>query len=103
MRTPSTVRARALERVREITCQVLGDRDVRIYLFGSSVTGRPRRWSDIDVAIDTVRPLPSALLAELREQLEESEIPYDVDIVDLSKASPEIRASVAREGLLWRG
>ena len=70
---------------------------------GSSVTGRLRQSSDIDVAIDAVRVLPSALLAELRERLEESAIPYDVDIVDLSAASPEIRSSVEREGLLWRG
>ena len=100
---PATTRARALERVREITLQVLGDRDVRVYLFGSSVTGRLRRSSDIDVAIDPLRVVPSALLAELRERLEESEVPCDVDIVDLSAASPEIRASVEQEGLLWRG
>jgi predicted nucleotidyltransferase len=101
--TPATTRTRALERVREITLQVLGDRDARVYLFGSSVTGRLRQSSDIDVAIDAVRVLPSALLAELRERLEESAIPYDVDIVDLSAASPEMRASVEQEGLLWRG
>jgi predicted nucleotidyltransferase len=100
---PSIVRARAVARVREITCQVLGDRDVRLYLFGSCVTGHPRRWSDIDVAIDPVSPLPAALLAELRERLEESDVPYDVDIVDLSKTSPEMRARVVREGLLWKG
>ena len=101
--TPATSRARALERIREIIFQILGDRDVRVYLFGSSVTGRVRRSSDIDVAIDPQHVLPSALLAELRERLEESEVPYDVDIVDLSKASPEIRAGVEREGLVWRG
>ena len=101
--TPTTTRARALERVREIIFQVLGDHDVRVYLFGSSVTGRVRRSSDIDIAIDPLRALPSVLLAELRERLEESEIPYDVDIVDLSAAPPEIRARVEQEGLLWRG
>jgi predicted nucleotidyltransferase len=101
--TPRTTHARALERVRDITLQVLGGHDARVYLFGSSVTGRLRHSSDIDVAIDPVRALPSALLAELRERLEESAVPYDVDIVDLSTASPEIRSSVEREGLLWRG
>jgi predicted nucleotidyltransferase len=101
--TSAPARARALERVREITLQVLGDRAVRVYLFGSSVTGRVRRSSDIDVAIEPRGILPAALLAELRERLEESEVPYDVDVVDLSVASPEIRASVEREGLLWRG
>ena len=101
--TPATTRTRALERVREIIFQVLGSRDVRVYLFGSSVSGRTRRSSDIDVAIDPHGVLPATLLAELRERLEESAVPYDVDIVDLSAASPEIRASVEREGLRWSG
>jgi hypothetical protein len=57
----------------------------------------------MDIAIDPRGVLPSALLSDLRERLEESAVPYDVDIVDLSSASPEIRASVEREGLLWKG
>jgi len=96
-------RARALARVREIACQVLADHDARVYLFGSSARGQTRRWSDIDVAIDPLRPLPIDVLAKLRERLEESQIPYDVDVLDLSKASAEMRARVEREGLLWKG
>lgn len=101
--TSASARTRSLERVREIIVQVLGDCDARVYLFGSSVTGRVRRSSDIDVAIDPLHVLPPGLLSELRERLEESAVPYDVDIVDLSAAPQEIRASVEREGLLWKG
>jgi predicted nucleotidyltransferase len=72
--TPATaVRAHAVERARQIILRALGDRDVRVYLFGSSVMGRVRRSSDIDVAIEPRRALPPGLLADLREQLEESE------------------------------
>jgi predicted nucleotidyltransferase len=76
---------------------------VRVYLFGSSVTGGIRRASDIDVAIEPRGALSPALLAKLREQLEESDIPYDVDIVDLSTTSAEFKARVLREGILWKG
>ena len=96
-------RARALARVREIACEALADHDARVYLFGSSARGQTRRWSDIDVAIDPLRPLPSDLVAKLRERFEESAVPYDVDVIDLSKASPETRARVKRESLLWKG
>jgi uncharacterized protein len=99
----TTTRTRALERVREIVLRALAGRDVRVYLFGSCATGRIRHSSDIDVAIDPRSPVPTALLSELREQLEESEVPYDVDVVDLSAASPELRATVEREGVVWRG
>lgn len=101
--TSAGTRARALERVRQIILEVLGEREARVYLFGSSATGRVRRSSDIDVAIDAGGPLPSDLLAEAREQLDESDVPYDVDVVDLSATPPEMRARIEREGLRWRG
>jgi hypothetical protein len=35
--------------------------------------------------------------------LEESDIPYDIDVVDLSAVSPEFAHRVRREGILWNG
>jgi hypothetical protein len=42
------------------------------------------------------------VLADLRETLEESTIPYEVDVVDLSEASPQFRQRVKREGVVWK-
>jgi predicted nucleotidyltransferase len=82
---------------------VLRDHAARVYLFGSSATGEARRASDIDVAIDATDALPSRVLSDLRERLEESAIPFDIDVIDLRRATPEIRASVEREAVVWRG
>jgi len=76
-------------------------RDARVYLFGSAATGALRASSDIDVAIEAPEPLPAALLSRLREALEESTIPYEVDVVDLGTVDPEFRQRVKREGILW--
>jgi predicted nucleotidyltransferase len=95
-------RVRALDRVREIVLEALRTRDVRVYLFGSSVGGAVHRASDIDVAVDAREPLPPGLLGELREQFEESDIPYEVDIVDLATASPRFRERVQRDGVVWK-
>ncbi len=46
-------------------------------------------------------PLPAGALAEIREELEESGIPYQVDVVDLSQADAHLRERVLREGVLW--
>src|SRR5260221_1932258 len=43
----------------------------RSYLFGSRARGKAQRWSDIDVAIDPAKSLPSGLLSNIREALEE--------------------------------
>ena len=101
---PTTpARARALARVRDIVFEALGDRSARVYVVGSGARGEARRASDIDVAIDAQDALPSGLLSRIRDWLDESTIPFDVDIVDLRTAPPDIRASVERDGLLWTG
>jgi hypothetical protein len=45
--------------------------------------------------------LPRALLASLREALEESTIPNRVDVVDLAETDAAFRDRVHREGILW--
>ena len=97
----SAQREQALHRVREIILKGLHGRDVRVYVFGSSVAGAVHRASDIDVAIDAREPLPPGLLGELQEQLEESDIPYPVDIVDPGTVSPAFRERVRRDGVVW--
>ena len=94
---------RALERVRGIVLDLLDAEDVRVYLFGSCATGSPRPTSDIDVAIEPLHGSAKPSLAELREQLEESDVPYDIDVVDLSTVSPEFAQRIRREGVVWKG
>jgi hypothetical protein len=98
----TSYRERVLARVRTIVLEALTGWDAGVYLFGSSATGATRRASDIDVAVEPRRPLPSRVLADLRETLEESTIPYEVDVVDLSEASPQFRQRVKREGIVWK-
>ena len=99
----SPARVRGLERVRQIVLDVLGDDDVRVYLFGSCATGSLRPSSDIDVAVEPLHGSAPQSLAALRERLEESDVPYDVDIVDLTTVSQEFAQRVRREGLVWKG
>jgi uncharacterized protein len=54
----------------------------RVWVFGSRATGRARRYSDLDLAIDVGRRLTIDETAILREAFDECELPYRVDIVD---------------------
>lgn len=63
----------------------------RPVVFGSRAIGRARRYSDIDVAI-TGASLCASELAAISEALEESNLPYRVDLVDLTDASDDFRA-----------
>jgi hypothetical protein len=90
-----------LDRVRTLVTGTLHGRRASVYLFGSWATGRPHRASDIDVAVEAAEPLGPGVLARLREALEESTIPYRVDVVDLADTDPTFRERVRREGVVW--
>lgn len=93
--------AATLDQVRALVSQSLTGQRVVVYLFGSWVTGGRHEASDIDVAVEAETPLRAGLLAELRESLDESSIPYRVDVVDLADADAAFRERVRREGVVW--
>ena len=95
-------RARAIEDLRQMVLETLGKRAAEVWLFGSCARGDARQHSDIDIAILPRDELPSAFFAELAECVEESSIPYDVDIVDLRDAAPTLIDEVRREGVKWK-
>jgi predicted nucleotidyltransferase len=72
-----------LQKVRQIVLAGLHAYPVKVLLFGSHATGRATRTSDIDVAVLPQHELPVGLLSQLREELEKSNVPYRVDLVDL--------------------
>ena len=81
----------------------LGDHDAAVWLFGSCARGQALQHSDIDIAILPRDELPSTFFSDLAEGVEESSIPYDVDIVDLRSAASTLIDEVRREGVKWKG
>jgi predicted nucleotidyltransferase len=92
-----------LNEVKKIVLAGLRGHPARVYLFGSRAHGDAVAGSDIDVAVLPADPLPPGLLSLIREQLEESHVPYVVELVDLSDADPAFRQLVQQEGTLWTG
>lgn len=73
--------------IRQIVQKYLGN-DVRVFIFGSRATGKNRKWSDIDVGIVTKEKLGNQILF-IQDDLEQSDIPYRVDVVDFKTVSPQ--------------
>ena len=92
---------RDIEEVRRIVLEGLEGRHAKVWLFGSWARGDARRYSDIDVAISSPEPLPPELLLEIEETLDQSEVLYPVELVDLATASASLRERVAAEGFPW--
>ena len=57
-----------------------------IYLFFFFVKGTAKKYSDIDIALDCC-DLDERILLKIKNEFNESTIPYEVDIIDLKNIS----------------
>lgn len=71
----------------------------KILLYGSRAKGTAKKYSDIDLAIDTGDVIPISQFTALISDLEESDIPYKVDIVDLHTIDESFRERIMIEGV----
>lgn len=92
----------AIEELRRMVLAALGEHDAAVWLFGSCARSDVQQHSDIDIAILPRGELPGGFFSGLRADIEESKIPYDVDLVDLRRADAALSDAVQREGIMWR-
>jgi len=76
----------------------------RVWVFGSRATGKARRGSDLDLALDLGEKLPPELETTLRFAFEDSDLPWTVDVVDMQRIDGIFRQNVERDriALDWR-
>jgi predicted nucleotidyltransferase len=75
------------------------DQPYQVYVFGSRATGKAKRYSDIDLALIGQKPVPIRILSSLHEALENSRLPYVVDVVDFQTASQQLREQISTQGV----
>lgn len=78
--------------VREILKAHLPDREV--WVFGSRIGDNPKPYSDLDLVIRGEAP-PSGILTALKEAFEESNLPFQVDVVEWATTSEKFRQIIA--------
>jgi len=64
---------------------------VEVRAFGSRVNGNHKDYSDLDLALVGAAKLDIAVIGNLREAFEESDIPFRVDIIDWHAISKEFQ------------
>lgn len=70
---------------------------IQAWVFGSRATGRARRYSDLDLAIDAGRALTLDEMAALSEAFSDSNLPYKVDFVDWQSVDDHWRQMIGAE------
>lgn len=73
--------------------------DTPVYLFGSRARGDARWNSDFDLWLDA--DIDAAKLGQVNELLEESFIPFHVDLVTTRQLATRFGDAVKREAIRW--
>jgi uncharacterized protein len=84
--------ARQLDLLRGILAQHVTGRDVRAS--GSRMAGRAKPHSDLDLVVIDVDPVPDPVRAELAADLDESDLPFRVDVLFWSETPPRLRDAI---------
>lgn len=71
----------------------------KLYVFGSRAKNRAKKYSDIDLAIDSQELTPQ-IKSKLEFAFENSTLPYEVDIVDLNSIDIKFKNLIKDELVL---
>lgn len=79
------------------------DTNYKLFIFGSRASGENQRWSDIDVGILGQEKIPGHALVKIEEELENSRIPFKIDVVDFKAVSAQFRTLALKNVIaLWK-
>lgn len=87
----------SLDFIHETVRKYLPKEEYEVFVYGSRATGRAVKWSDIDVGIKGKNKIPSGVLAKISAEIEDSGVPYFVDVVDFSRASERFKKLALRK------
>ncbi len=82
-----------------VVCKILKTHasDYAVWAFGSRVKGNAKKYSDLDLAIMTTRPLSFSQITILKEAFEESDLPIRVDVVDWAETSETFQKIIEQD------
>lgn len=69
-------------------------------VFGSRVTGKARKYSDLDLVVFTKKELDFDIYAALKNAFSESDLPFKVDLVDLASLDENFKTIIQNHCIL---
>jgi type I restriction enzyme S subunit len=73
---------------------------LEVRAFGSRTTGTAKPASDLDLLVMSAAPLEPMICALLADGFAESDLPFEVDVVDASLATPSFRAQAVAQSVI---
>lgn len=74
----------------------------RVFIFGSTARRERQRNSDIDIGFLGKKKLSEDVIHKIRQDVEDSTIPYHVDLVDFFDKSGEFKKLASQHKVVWQ-
>ena len=87
--------------VKQIVLKHISKDNFAVFLFGSRAVGNAKPLSDIDIGILGLEPLPIIIKADLETALEESIVPYKIDLIDFYKVDKDFKKEALNTIQIW--
>jgi len=88
--------------LKDLTLSLLGDEPLTVILFGSRAREEHHPFSDVDIGLIPHGEFEEGKISLLREQVEDLNIPYKVEIVNLSEVSEEFKKEAVKSIIVWK-
>ena len=75
--------------------QILSKYPYRFYAYGSRVKGTARQFSDLDLCYQ--EEIPLSALSQIREEFTESNLPFEVELVNWKYMRPRFREIIKED------
>ena len=84
-----------LKIIKDILKKYVPENEVRV--FGSRLTDKAKSYSDIDIAIVGKSKIDRQTMIRLKEEFENSDIPFRVDVLDWHRISDSFKKIIEKE------
>lgn len=87
--------------IKQIVFKYFSPPEYQVFVFGSRAGGKPRRFSDWDIGVKGDRPAPMRTMLLAEEELENSDIPVNVEIIDFNQVDQKFAKLALTKTIPW--
>jgi len=87
--------------LKEIILSRIDTEKVMVFLFGSRALANHSSRADVDIGLLTDGKFPHHLFHKIRNAIDESIIPWEVDLVDFTRVTPSFKEAALKDIVIW--
>ncbi len=91
-----------LSELKKFVVDFLKNEQVKIVLFGSRARKKNQSFSDVDIGLIPYKEFNEKKITFLKEMIENSNIPYKVEIVNFNETSKDFKNEALKETITWK-